>query len=377
MTTITQPSLFSMEIEEDPRFLERQIITYIGNKRSLLPFIGKGINQVRQELNKDKIRFLDLFSGSGIVSRYAKQFSSHIISNDLEMYSYVTNSCYLTNISDVDIDYLSDLAGKLDYQIQDNLESGFITKLYAPKDESQITEDDRVFYTRRNAMYLDTACRVINELPKDIQHFFLAPLMAGASIHTNTSGVFKGFYKSKNGIGQYGGDAKNALTRIKGEIKITSPILSRFESEFTVYQKDVNVIVDDIDEVDIAYLDPPYNQHPYGSNYFMLNLLCSYQQPDEISRVSGIPIDWNRSRYNQRKEAESALFDLVDRCRAKYVLISYNSEGFIKYDSFIEELQKHGSVTALEMPYNTFRGSRNLKDRNIHVTEFLFLLKRI
>ncbi|MDR0684304.1 MAG: DNA adenine methylase [Spirochaetaceae bacterium] len=36
---------------------------------------------------------------------------------------------------------------------------------------------------------------------------------------------------------------------------------------------DSNKIINNIPEVDLAYLDPPYNQHPYGSNYFMLNLI--------------------------------------------------------------------------------------------------------
>ena len=39
-------------------------------------------------------------------------------------------------------------------------------------------------------------------------------------------------------------------------------------------------------------------------------------------------------------------------------------------------LKRLGSVQVLEMQYNTFRGSRNLRDRDIHVTEHLFLVER-
>ena len=39
-------------------------------------------------------------------------------------------------------------------------------------------------------------------------------------------------------------------------------------------------------------------------------------------------------------------------------------------------LQRMGDVDEFEIRYNTFRGSRNLKNRNIHVTEQLFLLER-
>jgi adenine-specific DNA-methyltransferase len=145
---------------------------------------------------------------------------------------------------------------------------------------------------------------------------------------------------------------------------------------FEVHQADANELVTRMEEVDLAYLDPPYNQHPYGSNYFMLNLLVDYRRPDRISRVSGIPTEWNRSRYNQRGEVERALFQLVERCPAKFLLISYNSEGFIPPACFCERLAASGTVTVLETAYNTFRGSRNLRDRPIHVKEFLYLVER-
>lgn len=39
-------------------------------------------------------------------------------------------------------------------------------------------------------------------------------------------------------------------------------------------------------------------------------------------------------------------------------------------------LAEIGSVELIETRYNTFRGSRNLRNRNIHVTEQLFLVER-
>ena len=154
------------------------------------------------------------------------------------------------------------------------------------------------------------------------------------------------------------------------------PVLSNFEATVEIYQQDVNKLVYELGEVDVAYLDPPYNQHPYGSNYFMLNLICNNQPPTEISKVSGIPHGWNRSKYNQKKEAEDALFEVIHQCRASYVMISYNSEGFITHERFVKRLSECGTVTVLETPYNTFRGSRNLRERKVHVTEFLYLLKK-
>lgn len=361
---------------ENERYLTDQIITYIGNKRSLLEFIGKGVKIAKNRLGKNKLSCFDVFAGSGIVSRYLKQFSSSLYTNDREAYSKLINECYLTNRSEVDFSYLSKVLIDIKKSIKKEWHAGFISDMYSPKDENNITKDDRVFYTRRNAIYIDTARAIITTLPDDIQKYFLAPLLYGASVHNNTSGVFKGFYKNKDGIGQFGGTGKNALTRILGNIELELPILSNFECDFQVMQMDANAAVSNIPEIDFAYMDPPYNQHPYGSNYFMLNLILNNKPPASYSKVSGIPEDWNRSPYNKRNFAQNELFSVIKNCPAKFILISYNSEGFVQYNDFIDVLTSLGKVTSLETDYNTFRGCRNLRDRSIIVKEYLFLLER-
>jgi adenine-specific DNA-methyltransferase len=143
-----------------------------------------------------------------------------------------------------------------------------------------------------------------------------------------------------------------------------------------IHRGDSNIIAGCVDEADIAYLDPPYNQHPYGSNYFMLNLILDYRKPGQVSDVSGIPSDWNRSLYNKRNQALQAFKDLVEKIKAKYLLISFNSEGFILLDEMLAILTKSGKVDVLETKYNTFRGSRNLRNRDIHVKEYLYLVEK-
>lgn len=371
-----QIDLFGEEIKNDDEYVKSQLITYIGNKRSLLPLIDKGIRFAKEKLGKNNISFLDLFAGTGVVSRMARSCSSDIHVNDLELYSFITNSCYQSNKDDVDFLLLESILSDLDKKIKNNMSSGFITDLYAPKDDNNIKAGERVFYTRRNAMFLDTFCHYINEVDESLRKFFLAPVLSQASMYANTSGVFKGFYKNKQGIGQFGGTGANALTRIKRDINLSLPILSSHKCSSHIYQMDANAAVRAIPHVDVAYFDPPYNQHPYGSNYFMLNLLCKYERPHDISNVSGIPNDWNRSLYNKARFAEEALFDAVENVDAKFVLISYNSEGFISHERFLSELVSLGEVSVMDTKYNTFRGCRNLSNRDIHVTEFLYLVDK-
>ena len=173
-----------------------------------------------------------------------------------------------------------------------------------------------------------------------------------------------------------GGDGKNALSRILAPIRLEKPVLSEHSCPVTVYRQDANALAGTLPPLDLAYLDPPYNQHPYGSNYFMLNLLTDYRVPEKVSPVSGIPADWNKSAYNRRAEAADALETLCRDLPAKYLLISFSDDGFISREQMLQMLQPLGDVTVLEQIYNTFRGSRNLRARETHVKEILYLVKK-
>ena len=368
--------LLLLDIEKK-EYLTRQLITYIGNKRTLLGFIGNGISKVQKKLHKNKLKTFDVFSGSGIVARYFKQFSDLLIVNDLEKYSSVINECYLSNENEVDFSLLREYYQELIARSNQGLIKGIISELYAPCDDTHIQPHERVFYTTRNAMYIDTVRQLIEKIPRNEQKYFLAPLLSEASIHANTSGVFKGFYKNREtGIGQFGGKNHDALSRITGDIQLPFPVFSNFNCDTIICNNDSNEIIKMLPEVDLAYLDPPYNQHPYGSNYFMLNVILDYKYPEKTSKISGIPEDWNRSAYNKENHALNALTHLVTYIKAKYVIISFNSEGFISIEDMKNMLERIGKLEVLETKYNTFRGSRNLNDRGIHVKEYLFLLEK-
>lgn len=367
--------------QENPSYLQNQLITYIGNKRALLDFIGQGVRLVQEKLGKEKLSVFDCFSGSGVVARYLRQFSHTMWVNDLELYSAVINRCYQANKEEADTEELRHLYQKIICKLEDEskLEAGYIASHYAPVDDTRIQAGERCFYTTRNARYLDTARRLITEeVPSHLQDFFLAPLLSQASVHANTSGVFKGFYKNKEGVGQFGGTGQDALQRIAAPISLLYPVFSNFSCEVEVTQKEAQTAAEQIPEVDVAYLDPPYNQHPYGSNYFMLNLLASGRTPppEDLSEVSGIPKNWNRSHYNKPRHIRSVLEKLIATIPARFLLISYNSEGFIKSAEMDEILSKQGKIQRLEATYNTFRGSRNLANRNIHVTEYLYVVDK-
>lgn len=374
-------NLFEKEdVNLEHPFFKEHLITYIGNKRSLLPFINESISEIKCRLAKKKLVMLDGFSGSGSVSRLFLIHSEKLVSNDLEQYARIINKTYLTSADVVDEKELSYWVNFVNLNKYNNVptNSYFISKQYAPKDDTDIKDGERVFYTTNNARILDNIrYSVHHSVPEPYKSFIMANLLVKASVHTNTSGVFKGFHK-KDGVGHFGGKGENALSRIKQEISVDFPLLISHQCDVVVEQEDINKLVKKYEDTvfDVAYFDPPYNQHPYGSNYFMLNLISSENDLDIQDGISGIVKNWNRSHYNKRKEAEKAMEDLVSSTNARYVLISYNNEGTIPMEIFKSILEKYGTVTLKTQEYNTYRGSRNLRNRNNKVQELLWILEK-
>ncbi|OGZ46254.1 MAG: hypothetical protein A3C84_01880 [Candidatus Ryanbacteria bacterium RIFCSPHIGHO2_02_FULL_48_12] len=360
-------------------FFSSHLITYIGNKRRLLPFLYKGFSKIRDKIGKKKLVVFDGFVGSGASARLLKAFASEIHVNDLEDYSETVNRAYLANRSEINIEELEkhiDWLNKNKLKIKSK-KPGFIEKNYAPQNDKEVKDGERVFYTNTNARIIDNVRKLIDEIPEPYRHFCLATLLVKASVHNNTSGVFKGFHK-RNGIGHFGGQGENALTRIMQEISLDTPIFSDFECPVFVHKQDINELVKDnnLPVFDLVYYDPPYNQHPYGSNYFMLNIINEGREREIQDGVSGIAKKWNKSAYNKKSLAEEAMDKLLANTRAKFIAISYNNEGIIPIEKFKSILSRYGKWELMEQDYNTYRGSRNLRDRDIKVKEMLWILEK-
>lgn len=363
-------------IEAD--FVLQPMITYIGNKRKLVPWIMDVVENICSELGTDKISALDGFAGSGVVSRALMSFCSVLHTNDIEYYSYILLKCFLETPSleiRIEIDRHFEEIEKL---CKNPIEVGFISRLYSPKNTNAPNPDERVFYTRENAMIIDTLLKYILNINDEIKPYLLGPLLIKASINVNTAGVFRGFYK-KDGIGHFGGSGENALERILAPIRLEKPIWSKSNCTTICYNSDINNLIMKFKdkELDLIYLDPPYNEHPYGSNYFMLNLIAKGQEPAEYSKVSGIPKFWNKSAFNGRATAYNTMLDLLRNSlkKAKYLLISYNNEGLItenNWKNIFTDLDCN--VKKYEKEYDTYHGSRNLAGRNKKVVEIMYLL---
>jgi len=379
-------------------FISKQIIAYIGNKRRLLPLIATALNELDTRIQQPPV-FIDPFAGSGVVSRLAKLRGYKVYANDWEHFSYILLRAYLcTSPSDIELlfgshkefnrylHYLNTLPNPLP-------EEEYIARHYAPSTEDPEQADfkrERLFYTRENALIID---RIRNE----IEHSFPAEtgiyeietkrmlligmLLYKAATHTNTSGVFKAFHK---GFGGYGRDA---LKRILTPITLTAPPLIENTEEIKISQKDANELVKEKDKqnIDITYLDPPYNQHQYGSNYHLLNTIALWDEgavpiqhnpKGELSNKAGIRPDWvkTRSDYCYKNKAVEAFSELLASIHSRYVLISYSTDGIIPFDTLRSICERKGELQVLTNEYIKYRGGKQSNKRKNRNIEFVFTI---
>lgn len=357
-------------------YLKDQIVTYIGNKRKMLSQISNSI----KEIDIKGFKFLDLFSGTGVVSRLAKTCgASEIVSNDLEDYCYVLNYCFLRN-EEGDKNLYNEALNRIkELKAAGDNGSWWVSKYYSPLDDNNVLPGERCFYTQDNAQTIDAAMQYIfsDECDPSLMNLLLGSLIYEASVHVNTSGIFKGFHKNEHGVGQFGGRKKNALDRILGKIELNFPVYCDVKTKNVIERMDASELIARGDEYDIAYFDPPYNQHPYGSNYFMLNAIAKGECPQNISKISGIPSDWNRSVYNKREEGVKVLLKNINDINSKYVILSYSSEAFLGIKEMVAELAKIGLIMKLEeVNYNVYRGCRNICNRGKKLQEYIVTLRK-
>ena len=366
-------------LSDNKDFTNQSMITYIGNKRKLINNIENILIDLKNKIGKDKLVLCDLFAGSGIVSRMMYNHSSKLITNDLEGYSYSVCKCYLDKPSITDIKLIVEHINKMNnISINGPFIEGIISENYSPKDTNNIKSGERCFYTRENALIIDTLRKYIEDnVQEHLKVYCLAPLIVKASIHNNTVGVQKGFLKDKNtGIGAWGGTDANATGRITNKITLDDIIWNSNDIEINCYNQDSNKLINEINDIDVCYLDPPYNQHPYSSNYHILDTI--YKNDIDISKlsnVSGIPKDWKRSVYNKKETAIKGLTELLKNVlnKSKFAILSYNDEGIISVNE-LETILSVYNYNKKEIKYNTFKGSRNLKERSNKVTEIMYII---
>lgn len=359
-----------------------QLIPYIGNKRKLLPLIRRAIVST----GIPDGTFYDPFAGSGVVSRLAKTMGYRVIANDWEPYACCINSTYIAANRPPEFRSLGGLDSAL--SILNDLATeagGYIALNYCPQDDEDPDPDsERMFYTQENGRRIDAIrgqiadWRASGSIDDLEQAVLLSPLIFQSAYCSNTSGVFKGWHRG------WGGATKTAWYRIRSRLALSPPIFWDNGRENLVYRADAVDLLDEV-ECDIAYLDPPYNQHQYGSNYHLLNTVALWDKPPISPKFdvrgdgngkAAIRRDWKdrRSAYCHKSSASGEFGRLVGGIRARCILVSYSTDGIIPLSELIDTLAERGRCSVVMRKYKRYRVSRQRPSPRPHNVEFVVVV---
>ena len=331
------------------------IMRYIGNKQKLLNFIEETIKEFELDLS-DKI-FCDLFSGTSTVAKHFKNKCAKIISNDYEQYSYVLQRNYIGNNKDEDFTALIERYNKCDGVHKK------LTEALSPAGKEQ-----RMFFTEYNAKKID-AIRQLMEKEKQTgkinenqYYFLLCSLLETADTHSNTTGVYGAYLKRFNG--------RSASKMI---LKGYNPVICTTPSE--IYKGDSNALIKRI-KGDILYLDPPYNNRQYGSNYHVLNYICDpdsinikiYKQKESKTAL-GV---YNISKYSRKAQALKEFDILISNSKFSKIFVSYNDEGIMSLKEIKETMEKYGTYYIRTKEHKRYKSNKNTENKT--VIEYLHIL---
>lgn len=355
-----------------PRYETDQLVSLLGSKRSL----QEPLRLILEELlpKRREVLFLDPFSGSGAVSRIARSLGCKVVAGDVEPFAFILNHVYLTlNNSDM-APLFSEMGGLDAYLSMLNLQGlyaattgaelphGYLSRYYAPKDDTDYDgERERLYYTRFNALFLDTVREEIEQswlsgrISAVEKAIVLSCILYEASRRANTSGTFTAYLKR---FGSYEG---TALSRIEGSSELSAPMLPEDDAvRGSMHVEDASILVRRF-KADICFLDPPSSIHQYGSAYHLLNSITLWDHlapgsgrdaQGKLLDRSGIRSDWKQthSPFCSLKQADAAMIHLLGCVDARHIVLTYPSSGIISPQRIYELLSsRHTPVRVIPL----------------------------
>jgi len=306
------------------------MIKYLGSKRVLVPTLLALVAEL------DGVRsVLDLFSGTSRVGHALKRAGYRVVANDHNAYAATLARCYV----EAD-DTLAPEAERLIAELRRLPgRAGYVTQTFCVESR---------FFQPKNGERIDAIRARIAELalPPTLEAVLLTSLMEAADRVDSTTGVQMAFLK------QWAPRAHNDLELRLPELLPCSPHgPGRARQDEAIDAAG--------EEVDLAYLDPPYNQHRYHGNYHVWETLVRGDAPETYG-VAKKRIDarQRRSPFNSRVDFASALAAVLERVRARHLILSFSDEGFLARPDAEAMLGRLGRVRVVEREHKRYVGAQ-------------------
>ncbi len=307
------------------------MIKYLGSKRALMPvlealFPASGAKTA-----------LDLFTGTTRVAGAMKQAGMFVTAVDTASYSEVFSKTFIElDATAVDlpelertVGYLNSLPGV----------SGYFTEVFCEKAR---------FFQASNGEKIDAIRNAIElEFRSSWMYFpLLSSLLIAADKVDSTTGVQMAYLKTWS---------RRSFLQL--ELKVPDLLAGKGSS----VRSDASEAVASMGPVDLAYLDPPYNQHRYFGNYHIWETLVRWDEPDYYG-IANKRIDArdssNKSEFNSKLTLPSALGKLISNLQAKTLVLSYNNESWLSRRELTDMCSRFEQVKILDFDSKRYVGAK-------------------
>ena len=306
--------------------------------------------------SEESLTLFDAFCGTGAVSDRLKNKFNLVINDNLKWATVYTagrlyaSSCPFERLGFDPFAFLN----QSDEKVQ-----GFIYKNYAP------TESSRMYFTPENAARIDYFRKQIeewhkNKLLSEAEYMLLlASLVESVSRVSNTAGVYGAFLKKWDG-------------RALKPIEFIKPAYNACDSlNIKIYNDKTENIISDV-KCDILYLDPPYTQNQYGTQYHLLETLILNDHPS-VSKVTGSrPVMPMRSDWSKEYKAHILLDRIIANTTARYIVMSYNNDGLMSKEYIEAVMKRYGKPETYCCKKISYKKYQNWKSQN-HKEHFEYL----
>jgi adenine-specific DNA-methyltransferase len=307
------------------------VIKYIGSKRRLVPVLGRLAERAGARTA------LDLFTGTTRVAQELKRRGAEVWAVDTARYSEVFARCYVaTDPRSVDasalreaIEDLNALPGR----------DGYVTETFCRRSR---------FFQPKNGRRIDSIRDAIGEryAGTTVEPILLTSLIEAADRVDSTTGVQMAYLKSW-------------APRAHNDLELRLPTL--LPGPGHALRADAVDAVTTVPAVDVAYLDPPYNQHRYFTNYHVWETLVAWDSPPAYG-VACKRLDARdrstKSRFNIRSEIAGALEEVIAGVRARLLVVSFSDEGWIELRDLEAMAASRGHVRTLAFDSKRYVGAQ-------------------
>jgi adenine-specific DNA-methyltransferase len=307
------------------------VIKYLGSKRALMPvletlFAASGAATA-----------VDLFTGTTRVAGAMKQAGIYVTAVDTASYSEVFSKTFIeldsTEVETPELEraigYLNSLTGS----------AGYFTEVFCEKAR---------FFQVANGQRIDAIRDAIESEFRNSWLYFplLSSLLIAADKVDSTTGVQMAYLKTWS---------RRSFMDL--ELKVPELIAGKGAS----VRSDASDAVSSIGAVDLAYLDPPYNQHRYFGNYHIWETLVRWDKPDYYG-IANKRLDArdpvNKSAFNSKLTLPSALEKLISNLDAKALILSYNNESWLSRRELTDMCSGFEEVTILDFDSKRYVGAK-------------------